>query len=118
MSKTIYLISLLSRLRAFMLFPILLLGFILIFSVLWVLDECIDFKDLKESQALKVFKGVIIGIVISVVLDVGIPNKEEMYLMALTKDYEIEDVYKMSKGEIKSSIDYVFDRLEKLKEEK
>lgn len=39
-----------------------------------------------------------------------------MYLIALTKNYEIEDVSKMSKKEIQSTVDYVFEKIEELKD--
>lgn len=60
---------------------------------------------------------MIIGIAISAVLTVGIPGKEEMYMMALTKDYKAEDIYNMSKTEIRSTIDYVFEKFDETKEE-
>lgn len=63
------------------------------------------------------FKRLIIGIAISAVLTVGIPGKEEMYMMALTKDYKAEDIYNMSKTEIRSTIDYVFEKFDETKEE-
>lgn len=57
--------------------------------------------------------GILLGI--SLIGLVLIPNKEEMYMIALTKDYEVEDVYKMTKGEIKDNIDYLFKKIEELK---
>ena len=47
-----------------------------------------------------------------------IPKKEEMYMIALTKDYEVEDVYSMTKEKIKGNIDYVFKKIEELKNDK
>lgn len=49
-----------------------------------------------KITALKIFVLWII-IVISTIL---IPNKKEMYLIALTKNYEIEDIGKMSKKKL------------------
>lgn len=57
--------------------------------------------------------GILLGI--SIIGLVLIPNKEEMYMIALTKDYEVEDVYSMTKEEIKGNIDYVFKKIEELK---
>ena len=36
-------------------------------------------------------------------------------MIALTKDYDKEELYQMSKNEIKDSVDYIFDKLEGLK---
>lgn len=38
-------------------------------------------------------------------------------MMALTKDYKAEDIYNMSKTEIRSTIDYVFEKFDETKEE-
>lgn len=65
-----------------------------------------------KITALKIFVLWII-IVISTIL---IPNKKEMYLIALTKNYEIEDISKMSKKEIQSTVDYVFEKMDELKD--
>lgn len=68
-------------------------------------------KKLKNTTL--IFSILWIIIVISTIL---IPNKKEMYLIALTKNYEIEDVSKMSKKEIESTVDYVFEKIEELKD--
>lgn len=67
-----------------------------------------------KITALKIFALWLI-IVISIIL---IPNKKEMYLIALTKNYEIEDVSKMSKKEIQSTVDYIFEKMDELKNDK
>lgn len=71
----------------------------------------------KKKDIAKIISKGIFVLVISLLTMVLIPDKEEMYLIALTKDYEAEDVYKMTKDEIKGSIDYVFDRVKELKDE-
>lgn len=122
MGKIIYLISVLSGVRV--------VNFILLFlipifagfgiceffdkSFLLHLDEREIYDKKMKITALKIFALWII-IVISTIL---IPNKKEMYLIALTKNYEIEDVSKMSKKEIQSTVDYVFEKMDELKNDK
>ena len=77
-------------------------------------DERKRYEKKLKSASLK-FSILWIIIVISTIL---IPNKKEMYLIALTKNYEIEDISKMSKKEIQSTVDYVFEKMEELKDKK
>lgn len=120
MGKIIYLISVLSGIRVvnfilLVLIP-LVVGFIIVYSYdeIFLLkgDEQKRFEKKMKITALKIFALWLI-IVISTIL---IPNKKEMYLIALTKNYEIEDINKMSKKEIQSTVDYVFEKIEELKD--
>lgn len=115
MGKIIYLISVLDQLKSvsilliFSSIAILLVGGLLYLNIIDMLEE-------SEAKSIKRFlKGAGIFFVVSTLATVLIPAKEEMYLMALTKDYKVEDVYRMTKDEIKGSIDYVFDKIEELK---
>lgn len=74
-------------------------------------------EDVEEKLIKRSLKVAGVFFVISIAATIFIPSKEEMYMMALTKGYEAEDVYKMTKDEIKGSIDYVFDRVKELKDE-
>lgn len=115
MGKIIYLISVLDKISNFALLflilsiVVLFIGGVLCFDTDGILDD-------SEEKSIKRFLKVAgIFFVISLLPTVLIPAKEEMYMMALTKDYKAEDVYKMTKDEIKGSIDYVFDKIEELK---
>ncbi|WP_308655180.1 hypothetical protein [uncultured Anaerococcus sp.] len=117
MSRVIYLISILDKISAFA-----LLSFILSFGSLliggWFYTDTTGILEEAEEKLLKRFLKIAgVFFVISIAATIFIPSKEEMYMMALTKDYEAEDVYKMTKDEIKGSIDYVFDRVKELKDE-
>lgn len=79
------------------------------------MGEMKEFYIQKYNEHLKTRKIAIIVMLICVLLQVLIPAKEEMYLIALTKDYDKEDIYQMSKNEMKDSVDYIFDKLEGLK---
>lgn len=118
MGKLIYLISvlegidLLSLLLSLITIPVTVLVICAYADIHYMRDEV----KMKKDIANIITKGIFV-LVISLLTMVLIPDKEEMYLIALTKDYEAEDVYKMTKDEIKGSIDYVFDRVKELKDE-
>lgn len=115
MSKIIYLISFLNKMNK--LFVVLMvISLVALFLSYFVYYDNIRVIDDSEEKAFKrFFKVTGVFLVISTLATVLIPSKDEMYMMALTKDYEVEDVYKMTKDEIKGSIDYVFDRMKELK---
>lgn len=122
MGKIIYLISVLSGIRVVSIILLVLIPIAVGLLILWYSDELVFSngderkryeKELK-SASLK-FSILWIIIVISTIL---IPNKKEMYLIALTKNYEIEDISKMSKKEIQSTVDYVFEKMKELKDKK
>lgn len=121
MGKIIYLISVLSGVRVVNFILLVLIPIFAGFGICAFFDKSfllhVDEREIYEKKmkitALKIFVLWII-IVISTIL---IPNKKEMYLIALTKNYEIEDINKMSKKEIQSTVDYVFEKMEELKDE-
>lgn len=116
MGRMIFIISLLSRLN----FIFIFLFWVLVTSlVILAIEELMELEfngDLKNSKLSKCIKKLLIATVITGLPVIAIPEKEEMYLIALTKDYQAEDIYKMSKNEVKSAIDYAFERFEKIKE--
>ncbi|MBZ2387797.1 hypothetical protein K8P03_10990 [Anaerococcus murdochii] len=117
MSRIIYLISILDKISNFaLLFLILSIG-VLFIGGWFYLDTTEMLSDSEEKSVKGFLKVAGIFFVVSTLATVLIPAKEEMYMMALTKDYEVEDVYRMTKDEIKGSIDYVFDKIEELKNE-
>lgn len=117
MSRIIYLISILDKCGNTSFF-FLLFSMLALFIGGWFYLDTVDMMDDGEEKMIKRFLKVVgVFFVISLAFTIFIPSKEEMYMMALTKDYEAEDVYKMTKDEIKGSIDYVFDRVKDLKDE-
>lgn len=117
MSRVIYLISTLDKVSDVSA-SFLLLSIAALFFGGWLYLDTIGALDDGEEKMIKRFLKVAgVFFVINLVATILIPSKEEMYMMALTKDYEAEDMYKMTKDEIKGSIDYVFDRVKELKDE-
>ena len=122
MGKIIYLISVLSGVRVVNFILLVLILMVVGFVIVYTYDNLCFLKgderkryEKKLKSATLIFSILWIIIVISTIL---IPNKKEMYLIALTKNYEIEDISKMSKKEIQSTVDYIFEKMEKLKDKK
>ena len=120
MGKIIYLISVLSGIRIVNFILLVLIPMVVGFVIVYTYENLCFLKEderKRHEKKLKdttlIFSILWIIIVISTIL---IPNKKEMYLIALTKNYEIEDVSKMSKKEIQSTVDYVFEKMEELKD--
>ena len=116
MGKLIYLVSLLYGIDGLSLALCWLTIPVTVFVICGyiVVNESEDENKIKTDLAKIISKGILV-LVISIVTTVLIPSKEEIYLIALTKDYTKEEVYQMSKSELKDSVDYVFDKLEGLK---
>lgn len=120
MGKIIYLISVLSGIRVVNFILLVLIPMVVGVVIVYLSDNVTFLRGDKQKRYEKklknttlIFSILWIIIVISTIL---IPNKKEMYLIALTKNYEIEDVNKMSKKEIESTVDYVFEKIEELKD--
>lgn len=120
MGKIIYLISVLSGIRVVNFILLVLIPMVVGVVIVYLSDNVTFLRGDKQKRYEKklknttlIFSILWIIIVISTIL---IPNKKEMYLIALTKNYEIEDVSKMSKKEIESTVDYVFEKIEELKD--
>lgn len=126
MGRIIYLISVLKTIDM-----LTILGFVIgvcfIFYTTFIIEDCEDNlrysnneerKEIytqKYNDNIKIRKKAIVFILICVFLQALIPAKEEMYAIALTKNYKVEDMYKMTKGEIRDNIDYLFKKIEELK---
>lgn len=120
MGKIIYLISVLSGIKIVNFILLVLIPTVVGFVIVYTYDNVCFLKEDEQKRFEKklknttlIFSILWIIIVISTIL---IPNKKEMYLIALTKNDEIEDVSKMSKKEIQSTVDYVFEKMEELKD--
>lgn len=115
MGRIIYLISILDKINKASFILVALLTAVLIFGIVFYFDKTGTRLDSEEKVLVRFLKVIGVFLGISLVGLVLIPNKEEMYMIALTKDYEVEDVYSMTKDEIKGNIDYVFKKIEELK---
>lgn len=122
MGKIIYLISVLSGIKIVNFILLVLIPTVVGLIILWYSDELVFLNGDKRKKYEKKLKSASLKFsilwIIIVISTILIPNKKEMYLIALTKNYEIEDISKMSKKEIESTVDYVFEKMEKLKDKK
>ena len=86
--------------------------------VLILLLSSILNNDPKEDTDLvkKFTKISIIVLSISLFFNIITPNKEDFLIITMTKDYKPEQVYQMTKDEIKNSIDYLFKQIKEIKE--
>lgn len=120
MGKIIYLISVLSGIKIVDFILFLLIPTVVGLVILWCSDELTFLNRDERKRYEKKLKSVSLKFsilwIIILISTVLIPNKKEMYLIALTKNYEIEDISKMSKKEIQSTVDYVFEKMEELKD--
>lgn len=122
MGKIIYFISVLSRVRVVNFILLVLIPMVVGFVIVYAYDDVFllkgdEQKRFEKKLKITTLKFSILWIII-VISTILIPNKKEMYLIALTKNYEIEDISKMSKKEIQSTVDYIFEKMEKLKDKK
>lgn len=116
--KLYYLASVLGGLDSILWVVNVLLGIIfagLVIITLAVFLDCMsgddDLKPLKKY--LKIISLAFLG---TCLLNVFIPSKEDFLIIALTKDYRPEQVYKMTKDELKSGVDYVIEKLKEVEE--
>lgn len=120
MGKIIYLISVLSGIKIVNFILIVLIPMVVGIVILCLSDDLCFLKEDARKRYEKKLKSVSLKFsilwIIIVISTILIPNKKEMYLIALTKNYEIQDISKMSKKEIQSTVDYIFEKMEELKD--
>lgn len=120
MGKIIYLISVLSGIRIVNFILLVLIPTVVGLVIAYLSDNVCFLNGDERKRYEKKLKSVSLKFsilwIIIVISTILIPNKKEMYLIALTKNYEIEDISKMSKKEIQSTVDYVFEKMEELKD--
>lgn len=90
----------------------------LITYIIVTLFICFDeyYLDDELEKLKKQLKIPLITLVVSLIILIFTPNKEDFLIIAMTKDYKPEQVYKMTKDEIKNSIDYLFKQIKEIKE--
>ena len=120
MGKIIYLISVLSGIRVVNFILLVLIPIVVGCVIVYVYDSVSFFKEDEQKRFEKKLKIITLKFsilwIIIVISTILIPNKKEMYLIALTKNYEIQDISKMSKKEIQSTVDYIFEKMKELKD--
>lgn len=116
-SKIYYLATILGRLRDTV-GVLSVISFVTTIGSIIVLMCVIGDKNPKEDidLAKRLTKISIAVLSISLFLNITTPSKEDFLIIAMTKDYKPEQVYQMTKDEIKNSIDYLFKQIKEIKE--
>lgn len=114
LSKMYYLATILNNLNiaaGIILFG--LMSFIVIYASIFFADYYLpdELENLKKQ-----LKIPLIASVVSLIIIIFTPSKEDFLIIAMTKDYKPEQVYQMTKDEIKNSIDYLFKQIKEIKE--
>lgn len=117
MGNIIYLISILSKVGKISVVISVFMAAVLFIGIWFYFDSSYSLSEPESKSIIRFLIASGIVLVVSIIIAVLIPNKEEMYMIALTKDYEVEDAYSMTKDEIKGNIDYVFKKIEELKKQ-
>ena len=114
--KLYYLASVLGGLKSVLIVMVVMSGSLIatVGIVSFIEDDYLfDFGGQIMTPVKKHLKTLCLTFLVAGLLVVFIPSKEDFLIIALTKDYRPEQVYKMTKDELKSGIDYA---IEKLKE--
>lgn len=74
-----------------------------------------DFFEKEVALARKCTKWTVIPLMIVAILSMFVPTKEDFLIITMTKDYTPEQVYTMTKEEMKSGIDYFLNQIKELK---
>lgn len=80
------------------------------------LDSKSGFCPEETLQTSKMFvKWSTILLIFSMIASLLVPNKNDFLIISMTKDYTPEQVYTMTKEEMKSGIDYFLNQIKELK---
>lgn len=111
LDKIIYIASLIGRVHILVIVAItIVLTIAGVFGLMGVLDFDDDKETFYFSKAKKALKVVL---PLSIII-LFIPSRNEVFGMLLTRGYQKEELYKMTREELKDNIDYLVNSLEKI----
>ena len=112
LDKIIYLSSLVGRAQIVV---CCLLGALVVIAILHLIIGACEYGygDNTDFYFKNVKKYVKLSIAVAI-LAIAIPSKWEVLSMTVTKGYHVEDIYKMTKDELRDNIDYLVNSLEKM----
>lgn len=83
---------------------------------------CVRFDERKGNAdsrdvltVAKYTKYSIVLLVVGIALNVFVPSRSEFMIIAMTKDYKPEQIYNMTKEELKGGVDYIVKSIEEAK---
>lgn len=112
LSKIIYLAGLAGRVQHIILW---VLGFLVI-KILYCFFTAMvehDYGDKESYYFGEIKKYTKLALVVALLVAV-IPSKWEMFSMTITKGYKVENIYQMTKDELRDNINYFVKSLEKM----
>ena len=89
------------------------LGILVVIAAIYLAYECKAEKEKKQLR--KTFKNFSITFCLLTAVVIIVPSKEDFLFMSITKDYTPQQIYKMTKEEMKSSIDYLIKQVKEIK---
>lgn len=115
LGKIYYLANVLDKINvAGILFIALLTTLLVVVIIIYLTDY---YRTEAEGKILKkTMKNVSIAICLFAVVLIATPSKEDFLIMSLTKDYTPQQIYKMTKEEMKNSIDYLIEQIKEIEE--
>lgn len=102
----------------FMKFPLTIGAGITVASYVAIKMDAFTDKDFFSDEialAKKSMKWTVIPLIVVTILSMFVPNKEDFLIVVMTKNYTPEQVYTMTKEEMKSGIDYFLNQVKELK---
>lgn len=102
----------------FMKFPLTIAAGVTVACYVTTMMDNFKHKDLFINEitlAKKCLKWTVIPLLLVVIVSMFVPSKEDFLIIAMTKDYTTQQVYTMTKDEIKDGIDYFVNQLNKVK---
>lgn len=95
---------------------------LVVVPALLILLCCLKYDERKGNvdshdvlTATKYTKYSVVLLVVSIALAVFVPSRSEFMIIAMTKDYKPEQIYNMTKEELKGGIDYIVDSIEEVR---
>lgn len=115
-SKMYYLATILgklSSLNSILLFISFVATGIILIGLICVIFDKNPKEDIDFTKKIAKISTAVLSI--SLLFKIITPSKEDFLIIAMTKDYKPEQVYQMTKDEIKNSIDYLFKQIKEIK---
>lgn len=111
-----YLATICGKLYSFLFiikFPLIIVAGL---AVSYYIDtKCGSFQSDESNVAKKCMKWTVIPLAFVIITSMFVPSKEDFLVIVMTKNYTPEQVYTMTKDELKNSVDYFVNQIKELK---
>lgn len=114
LGKIYYLANVLDKINAVGgIFAVLFTAFLIVIMIIRLID---DYRTEEEEKAFKkTMKNASVAICLFTIVLIATPSKEDFLIMSITKDQTPQQIYKMTKEEMKNSIDYLIKQIKEMK---